>query len=815
MTPPLLQDSSTRAARTREVLAGCALAALLAAHTFLGFGSPEAVVAITVIVSALWTGPAVIAVALTTFVLPLVSLPGPVADARPDELAMVGLALGVLVRAALGRIRVYSGVERHVLVFLVLAAMGLGIRAALAMEAPELALAFPFVKHLARLALLVGAVDYMARDVGRMRVVRVALVLGGVTAAAIAIGQYFFPFVESWIVDTYPSIRGTVVRLWWFGRTFGPFDGNPNHLGMAMVLVSLVALNAADHAKKYLVRVVWVMAGLVALIGLVHSGSRGGLIVLTVVVLGYVVSKRWLFVYAYAATLLYTVLVPNAMGARLGSLVFVRETGIELGTSTAGKVTMFSPEIATSSTLLKSVDSSYLDTLYNFGPVALFAFLFLLWVLFRRLWVGAITDRRGFAGAAFAATGAMIVVGANGAFFTVGRVSEGFWVVVAMGIAAMLAEAPEHERPAVSIASSVHRSSDARVVWRQASALAAETDVRLHLLEDGGDERLAFAPGLGADIVRHGAPKGRRARVRRTWGLVQRALTDRPDVLIVHDPEMLPALWALTAGEPVAAVYDVHEDYGSFVAIKPWIPRFVRPLVGRLTAALERNLVARMALVVVADDYLVERFEGTAKQLLRVRNHPPLALFRQGPDVGARPRAVIYVGGITEERGASLMRRVLAEVRTRVPDAELVLIGRAPHGAAPVSEEGVVVMGEVPYERLSDELGKARVGLALLLDVPKYRRNIPSKVFDYMAAATPFVASDFPNIVEATEGSGGLFVDVSDVPAVVDAVARLLTDDELARRLGADGRRFVEEHGGSEAETEALVAQVVALAQRR
>jgi len=72
---------------------------------------------------------------------------------------------------------------------------------------------------------------------------------------------------------------------------------------------------------------------------------------------------------------------------------------------------------------------------------------------------------------------------------------------------------------------------------------------------------------------------------------------------------------------------------------------------------------------------------------------------------------------------------------------------------------------------------------------------MPHKLFDYMREGKPVIAPDFAvevrRIVE--EADCGLLVDVTDPAAIADAAHRLLTDSAEAARLGANGRRIVEE----------------------
>ncbi|MEO0776550.1 MAG: glycosyltransferase, partial [Bacteroidota bacterium] len=69
----------------------------------------------------------------------------------------------------------------------------------------------------------------------------------------------------------------------------------------------------------------------------------------------------------------------------------------------------------------------------------------------------------------------------------------------------------------------------------------------------------------------------------------------------------------------------------------------------------------------------------------------------------------------------------------------------------------------------------------------------PNKIFEYMAAELPVVASHFPFWMEIVEGSRcGIGVDPEDVGAIAAAVRQILEAPKTARAMGRRGREAVE-----------------------
>ena len=172
----------------------------------------------------------------------------------------------------------------------------------------------------------------------------------------------------------------------------------------------------------------------------------------------------------------------------------------------------------------------------------------------------------------------------------------------------------------------------------------------------------------------------------------------------------------------------------------------------------------------------------------------------QGPrDV---PR-VFYVGQLYPWKGAGLV----VDVAGLVPEARFVVVGGTPAGpdgdpdvAALIRRireagtgECVELRGYVSYGRVPAQLREASVALLPLPDEPVARYfTSPLKLFDYMAAGVPIVASDLPSIREVLRhGENALLATPGDPRAFAAAVRYLLRDPAYARRLGARGREDV------------------------
>lgn len=134
------------------------------------------------------------------------------------------------------------------------------------------------------------------------------------------------------------------------------------------------------------------------------------------------------------------------------------------------------------------------------------------------------------------------------------------------------------------------------------------------------------------------------------------------------------------------------------------------------------------------------------------------------------------------------------ELRRRHPGATLSLVGR--HPAPSVSrlgrEPGVEVIGTVPDVR--HHMAAAAVAVVPL----RIARGVQNKVLEAMAMGKAVVAS--PQALSGLRAEPGVHALVASTPGEwVEAVSCLLNDESLRRRLGASGRRYVEDHHSWEA----------------
>jgi glycosyltransferase involved in cell wall biosynthesis len=166
--------------------------------------------------------------------------------------------------------------------------------------------------------------------------------------------------------------------------------------------------------------------------------------------------------------------------------------------------------------------------------------------------------------------------------------------------------------------------------------------------------------------------------------------------------------------------------------------------------------------------------------------------------VEKEPRSLLYVGNSEDRnKGARYLLEALRLLEGRL-DLHLTLVDRprealdlAPRLVAELGlEERVTFSGRVSREELVRLYNRSELVVS-----PSLYEGFGLPAAEAMACGVPVVATTagaFPEVIE--DGVTGLLVPPADAPALADAIARLMGDAALRRRMGEAGRTRIEEH---------------------
>lgn len=338
--------------------------------------------------------------------------------------------------------------------------------------------------------------------------------------------------------------------------------------------------------------------------------------------------------------------------------------------------------------------------------------------------------------------------------------------------------------------SSGHSVEDERILHRMARTAARYGYKSAFAVPQDGrhsDEQVMLVP-CPLRATRRGGWRRWTAAIPVLWWAVR----SDGELFQIHDPDLVPVgLLLKWSGRRV--IYDVHDDYEASIRDRLGAWGVVGRMLASVWAAFEQAAARAFDGVVVVDRHLERKFARCEPVVLG--NFPALDFTAPADAEQEETFNVIYVGGVTRERGLEVALKALQSLS--IPSARLHIIGTGSDSALTaqlLAEPKVVMHGRVPWTELHRLYAKAHVGLALYQRLAGFVTVDHSvKIVEYMAAGIPVVCSDFPGLRAFVEDAQcGLVVQPESPEEVGARIQRLFEDTTLRRRLGANGRRLFE-----------------------
>ncbi len=270
---------------------------------------------------------------------------------------------------------------------------------------------------------------------------------------------------------------------------------------------------------------------------------------------------------------------------------------------------------------------------------------------------------------------------------------------------------------------------------------------------------------------------------------------------------------AMAAWADVAIVMHV-----GLASLLPLLPRRLRPASITFIHGIEvwRPLQLRHRLALRASDYVVAISQFTAERAAQFnpwltdvhRCHlgiPPGAAVGANDDpmvlrFAPTPQDILIVGRMAQGEGQKGHRELIdamGPVVAAVPGARLLVAGTGDGAQAYIDQarhspasQRIVFLGYVP-----DEVLRTLYRHVGVLAMPSRQEGFGLVYLEAMAAGLPCLASTCDAAREVViDGETGLLVDPADQSAIVNALTRILRDQELRKKLGCQGRKRFEEN---------------------
>lgn len=320
----------------------------------------------------------------------------------------------------------------------------------------------------------------------------------------------------------------------------------------------------------------------------------------------------------------------------------------------------------------------------------------------------------------------------------------------------------------------------------------------------------------------------------RLIGLYRKAMKLKPDLVICIEPLTMYVGLRIRKKTGCKLVYDAHEYYTSAHAERYRFP--FNHLAAGMYYLIEHSLQEQMDLTIAVNEDIFKLYNLisynsvkeekplltalTEKYLLAPKrlgvvcpNYPTddvwndsLASCRISSIIPETRFDIIYLGGITEERGIIKMLHVINLLRQRRPGLKALFVG-------PFQSEDyknkfnsylmdnnlnsfVFWRDLIPHYKVCAVLKQVKVGLSVLHPrYKRYRKALPLKLLEYLAAGVPVVANDFPQNMDIIEKYGLGYCVQYHKEDIANAIDKLLNLSDSERQEMADKcRKVIREH---------------------
>lgn len=219
----------------------------------------------------------------------------------------------------------------------------------------------------------------------------------------------------------------------------------------------------------------------------------------------------------------------------------------------------------------------------------------------------------------------------------------------------------------------------------------------------------------------------------------------KPDILLSNDLDTLPANYLASKLLDCSLVYDSHEYYTE-------VPELInRKRVRRVWESIESWILPNIDSAYTVSHSIAEEYKKKYGIKMRlVRNFPVLQEYSFSEKVRSNEKLIIYQGALNVHRGIEFM----VEAMQWVKNAKFIIVGSGDIEEKIKQQidllglnQKVKMLGRKNLEDLRAVTIKADLGISL--EEKKglnYTYALPNKLFDYIHARVPVLATDLPEV---------------------------------------------------------------------
>jgi glycosyltransferase involved in cell wall biosynthesis len=366
----------------------------------------------------------------------------------------------------------------------------------------------------------------------------------------------------------------------------------------------------------------------------------------------------------------------------------------------------------------------------------------------------------------------------------------------------------------IVLATVTHNVLDDRVFYREALSLKAIAEQ-------------VFVVGVGEKgwrIDKDGITRIQRPFIgwRKTIADVKSVIEKlEPDILHIHEPHLLQVAADFKKRKHIPVIYDAHEDYPGIVRLFSRRNRLRREFVAALLSLWESYFVPKMDAVITVTPQLVKHYQKLNKKVIELRNYPREAgknrnetIIRQIKNFADERFVIGYVGQVAQARNLEWLYETVQALNELNISAVGVIIGpAAPDDRAAYLDLFTNAAGRFLYLPAIDHADihvlmkeTFHIGWSVLPYHAIFKTSLPNKIFEYLQAGVPFVASALDNVKHLLgQSRAGMIFEKIEPTEIAQSIYDLLSDQAKFRHMKETALRIGKSHFRWEKEAEKLL----------
>jgi glycosyltransferase involved in cell wall biosynthesis len=261
-----------------------------------------------------------------------------------------------------------------------------------------------------------------------------------------------------------------------------------------------------------------------------------------------------------------------------------------------------------------------------------------------------------------------------------------------------------------------------------------------------------------------------------------------------HDPELI-FVGIILRFFRKKVIYDVHEDFFSDFLDREYVKLIQVKHIAWLIRKIEFFLGRYFSAIITATPYINSIFEKVNTNTININNYPILKELENKSEFKFdKEFRLIYAGLISKNRCSLEMIKSLDFKTPLILAGECESIHEMENLIKLEEWKFVDYLGKINRIDLSVAMSNASVGLVLFKPLPNHIFSLPNKLFEYMSAGLPIIASDFQlwrDIIEVNDV--GICVNPNDISSIKKAIYSLSCNPERLKIMGFNGQKMVSE----------------------